>query len=247
MNLSEYGELKKKQEYKIFYLRLIIDDFTNLERNSTERFEELLNQNKHVEEFLVEIVKVIKEKQEKSAEFFEKVLATESEFSIFKKEIKENYDDLENRYQYFQENVQKDVELILKSQNESTTGLEAFAKVIDQRSNIIEKNLESKIVDIEKAIKVLLEQQENSDNSGKTSKLLKDELTKLQTKLVSIEKENNMNFKDFAAVKGQLDNFRNEITAILVDNENDVSKKLSELKSGMGSLSRQLGVRNPLI
>lgn len=206
----------------------------------------MINQNKKIEEFLTEVVCIFKETQNKSTSFYQKVLDNEGELGIVRKELKESFEDLESRYEYFQENVQKDVELLLRSQSESSNGLESFAKMIDQRSNAIETACQTQIEELAKEIKEIPKNLENGQAPSAPG-LQKEDLDILQEEIKRLERSGHAQNKEFAQLKSQLNNFRNEMNTLLVDNENEYSKKITELSNGIVSLSRQLGVRNPLI
>ena len=142
--------------------------------------------------------------------------------------------------------MQKDVELLLRSQSECSNGLESFAKMIDQRSNVIESGCQSQIDDLEKKINEINKGIENGQAPSAPG-LQKEDLEALNEEVKRIERNGQIQSKEFSNLKTQISNFRNEINSLIVDNENEYSKKISELSNGVISLSRQLGVRNPLI
>jgi hypothetical protein len=94
---------------------------------------------------LEEIVTIIKENDEKSHKLTESLERYQRDFACHKRDISELVADLETRYNYFHTSVSTDIAGVLKSQREATLGIEKFAAMVDQRTDLVEETLDNRL------------------------------------------------------------------------------------------------------
>ena len=118
---------------------------TEVTETNCKQIDDLSKQGTKIESFLDEVVAIIKDNDEKSHKITQNLEQFERDFTIYKQEIKDLVTDFENRYGYFHNSVQTDISSIMKAQREANTGIEKFVEMVDQRTGILENNVDEKI------------------------------------------------------------------------------------------------------
>ena len=69
--------------------------------NNSEQIQLLIEQNQRIEDFLDEIVGLLRKNQKTSIELNQKLITAESDIGLYKKELGDLFKDFESRYGYF--------------------------------------------------------------------------------------------------------------------------------------------------
>lgn len=127
----------------------------------------------------------------------------------------------------------------MKSQKDSNLSLEKFLDFVDERVNNYESSMNNRLEEAEIKFKEL---REESGGSGGSL-----DIEKVQNRIRRFKQENAKNLGLIKNVEGKIENFRNEVNSMFIDYETENHRKFEKLENGVESLSRQAGLRNPLI
>lgn len=153
--------------------------------------------------------------------------------------MKDLTSDFESRYQYFYESAQSDITNIMKSQKDSNLSVEKFLDFLDERVNNFETTVNKRIEEAEMRYKELREESGGSGGSF--------DIEKFQDRIRRFKQDSAKNLGMIKAVEVKVQNFRNEVNNMFIDFETENQRKFEKLENGVESLSRQAGLRNPLI
>jgi hypothetical protein len=173
-------------------------------------------QGTKIETFLDEVVGIIKENDDKSLKITENLEKFERDFTIYKQEIKDLVTDFENRYGYFHNSVQTDISSIMKAQREANTGIEKFVEMVDQRTGILESNVDEKITNLSEQVS---ETKTIACSGGQVDMEL------VNNNLNKFKHDNKRSQNKIDSLGKKLENFRNEINTLFEDFENNSSQK----------------------
>lgn len=193
-------------------------------------------QNQRIEEFLDEVVNMLRSNQKTSIDLNQKLIAAESDISLYKKDLSDLFKDFEGRYEYFQQVTQIDSGNMLKMQKETNKNLESFMTMVNQRTTSIEDSIKDRM----DSYHGLIQQISNRELNDECFRPLNDQLTALQEKVASAD-------RTLQSMDHRVSNFRNEMNTLLLDYETDMNNRWSEMSSAIGSLAKQTGSRNPLL
>lgn len=216
-----------------------MEKYSTIADSNHNQIQALLAQNSKIESFLESATTIISENQEKTLEFNKKFYEFEQNFQIYKKELQDLTSDFETRYQYFYESAQSDISNIMKSQKDSNLSLEKFIDLIDERVQNFENSIEKRIEESELRFKELREESGGSGGSF--------DIEKFQNRIHKFRQEINKNSEKIKEINGKIVNFRNEVNNMILDFETESQRKFERLENGVESISRQTGIRNPLI
>lgn len=210
--------------------------FAKLTENNCEQIEFLAAQNQRIEEFLEEIVTLLKKNQKTSVDLNQKLITAEADFGLYKKELSDLFKDFENRYGYFQQVTSQDAGNMLKIQKETNRNLESFMSMITKKNNTIEETMKERIDSFQK----LLEEMSKRE--------LNDELLKsISADVASVMERIGATEHKFDTFDNSLSNFKNEMHTLFVDFETDLNQKWQETNDAIVKMAKSTGVRNPLI
>lgn len=212
--------------------------FTNITETNCKQIDDLSAQGTKIESFLDEVVSIIKENDDKSHKITENLEKFERDFTIYKQEIKDMVTDFENRYSYFHNSVQTDISSIMKAQREANSGIEKFVEMVDQRTGILESNVDEKLTNLSEQV------HETKTIAGSGGQVDMDLVT---NNLNKFKHDNRKSQSKIDHLSKKLENFRNEINTLFADFENSSSGKQSKISGAIATISRQLGIQNPLI
>ena len=207
-----------------------------LARVNSDQIEQLVHQNHRIEEFLDEVVSMLRTNQKTVIDLSAKLMTSESDMALYKKELGDIFKDFESRYEYFQQVTQADAGNMLKMQKETNKNLEGFVSVVNKRTESIEDSLKERLDSYHE----LLQQISNKELNDEYLKSLIDQLAGIKEMINSSDSR-------LVSLDNRVSNFRNEINTLLLDYESDMSGKWKEISSAIGSLSKQTGSRNPLL
>jgi ABC-type transporter Mla subunit MlaD len=125
---------------------------TDVTDTNCRQIDQLSAQGTKIETFLDEVVAIIKDNDDKSHKITENLEKFERDFTIYKQEIKDLVSDFENRYSYFHSSVQTDISSIMKAQREANSGIEKFVEMVDQRTGILESNVDEKFTSLSEQV-----------------------------------------------------------------------------------------------
>lgn len=213
-----------------------IEKFAKLGSNNAEQIEKIVEQNHRIEEFLDEVVNMLRSNQKTSIDLNQKLIAAEGDISLYKKELADLFKDFEGRYEYFQQVTQTDAANMLKLQKESNKNLESFVTMVNKRTTVIEDTLKERL----DSYHSLIQQISKRELEDECFKPLIDQLAAVQEKIGNSEKK-------FQALDVRVSNFRNEINTLFLDYETDMNNRWTEVSNAIGSLAKQTGSMNPLL
>ena len=162
-------------------------------------------------------------------------------FEVYKKELKENIDDFENRYTYFHETIQTDLGSIVNTQKESNFSIEKFVEMVDKRTELFESNTEKNLDGIRDTLNEFINNQNKSGSGGSL------DLESFNSSIHQFKLEIKKNASKLKVVDGKVDNFRNEVNRMFLDYETEMSQKNEKYTTAIASISRQAGLTNPLL
>ena len=174
--------------------------------------------------------------QKTAVELNQKLIAAESDITVYKKDLADLFKDFENRYEFFQQVTQTDAGNMLKMQKETNKNLESFMTMVNKRTTAVEESLKERM----DSYQTLIQQISNRELNDECFKPLNEQVGSLFDKLSAAEKK-------LHGMDSRVSNFRNEINTLLLDYESDVNNKWTELSSAIGTLAKQTGSRNPLL
>lgn len=210
--------------------------------SNADRIISLVSQGTKMENFMSEIISMIKTSQQKSKTATTKTLEFERNNDLFRREIQDVIHDFQNRYQYFQECIQGDITTIMRTQRDTNTGLEKFVEMVEERTSNFEEATTSKIKKFEEYSKDL-ESTKKVDSGGSGGSL---DIERVHKSVDKVKVASQQSQEDISVLKRRFDNFRNEVNKLLVDFESEVETKNVEYSNAILSISKKLGIANPL-
>lgn len=204
--------------------------------NNCQQIDHILQQNQRIEDFLDEVVNMLRGNQKTAVELNQKLITAESDISVYKKDLADLFKDFESRYEFFQQVTQTDAGNMLKMQKETNKNLENFMTMVNKRTTVIEDTLKERL----DSYQTLIQQISNRELNDECFKPLNDQVGVIFEKLSGLEKR-------FGGFDSRVSNFRNEVNTLLVDFESDMNNKWTEFSSAITSLAKQTGTRNPLL
>lgn len=185
---------------------ILNEKFLELKENSKRQTKGLVEQGTNVESFLTEIVELIKETRKKDRKVSAQIFEFERNNKIHQREMKEMFSDLENRYSYFQDTIQGDVSMIMRTQRDTNGGLEKFVEMVEERTSGFEKATKTKL-------KIF-----SDDLLGKESAISGSggsvDIEKVHQSIKKVKTDHRANSEKIQVLGTRFDNFRNEVNKL---------------------------------
>ena len=147
--------------------------------NNSEQIQLLIEQNQRIEDFLDEIVGLLRKNQKTSIELNQKLITAESDIGLYKKELGDLFKDFESRYGYFQSVTQADGANMLKMQREINKTLETFMASVNQQTISLEDTTKERL----DGFQALVEQISKKELNDQYLRTINTQLIQMEEKL----------------------------------------------------------------
>jgi len=213
-----------------------VGKYAKLIDGNSEQIEVLQEQNQRIEEFLEEVVNMLRKNQKTTVELNQKLIAAEADMSLYKKELSDLFKDFEGRYGFFQQSAQSDAGNLVKLQKETNKTIENFMAVVTKKNATTEETVKERLDGFQTLMHQISKRELNDEY-----------LKEISDKLATVEEKQTGNDRRVAGLEAKLGNFRNEVNTLFVDYETDLNNKWTEMTSAIGTMAKLTNTRNPLL